>query len=83
VLVWTKAPFLLRNELVAADGLEGQRPGRPDEVKHVGDHPVVARVRVGDAMVEIAASGEDGQLLLGPYKTVDAAGGVAHSAELT
>jgi hypothetical protein len=28
VLVWTKAPFLLRNELVAVDGLDGQRPAR-------------------------------------------------------
>ena len=29
VLVWTKAPFYLRNELVPADGLEQPTPGRP------------------------------------------------------
>jgi hypothetical protein len=43
VLVWTKAPFLFRNELVVADGLDQQRPARPDEVKRLGDHPVVIR----------------------------------------
>ena len=67
VLVWTKGPFLFRNELVAADGLEGQRPGRSDEVKHLGDHPVVIRVRSGDATVEVAAGRADSRLLLGPY----------------
>jgi hypothetical protein len=72
VLVWTKGPFLFRNELAAVDGLEGQRPGRPDEVKHVGDRPVVIRVRSGDATVEIAAGREDSRLLLGPYGNGDA-----------
>jgi hypothetical protein len=73
VFIWTKAPFLFRNELVAADGLDGQRAGRPDEVKHLGDHPVVIRVRAGDATVEIAAGGKDSQPLLGPYGHVGAA----------
>ena len=67
VLVWTKGPFLFRNELAAVDDLEGQRPGHPDDVKHVGDHPVVIRVRIGDAAVELAAGREDSRLLLGPY----------------
>ena len=92
VLVWTKGPFLFRNELVAADDLDGQRPARPDEVKHLGDHPVVIRVRAGDASVEIAASGEENRLLLGAYGDVDAsitlevpatAAGVADTAERT
>ena len=72
VLVWTKGPFLFRNELVAVDGLEGQSPGRPDEVKHLGDHPVVIRVEIGDATVEIAAGREDSRLLLGPYVDAEA-----------
>jgi hypothetical protein len=67
VLVWTKAPFLLRNEFVAADGLDGQRPAHPDEVKRLGDNPVVMRLRAGTAAVEIAARGENRGLLLGPY----------------
>jgi len=73
VFIWTKAPFLFRNELMAADGLDGQRPGGSDEVKHLGDHPVVIRVRAGDATVEVAAGGEDSQPLLGPYGHIGAA----------
>jgi hypothetical protein len=42
VFVWTKAPFLFRNELVAIDGLDEQRQARSDEIKRLGDHPVVA-----------------------------------------
>lgn len=68
ILVWTKAPFLFRNELVVADGLDEQHPARPDEVKRLGDHPVVIRVRVGTAIAEVAAHGDDNTLLLGPYR---------------
>src|SRR5215213_9939546 len=39
ILVWTKGPFLFRNELVAADGLDRQRSAVPDEVKRLGEHP--------------------------------------------
>jgi hypothetical protein len=72
VLVWTKGPFLFRNELVAADSTEGHS-GRPDGVKHLGDHPVVIRVRVGDATVEVAAGREDSRLVRGPRSPVGAA----------
>ncbi len=76
VLVWTKGPFLFRNELVPADGLGGQRPARTDEVKRLGDHPGVIRVTAGGATVEIAAKAEDIELLLGPYrKPADATAG--------
>jgi hypothetical protein len=67
VLVWTKAPFLFRNELVAADGLDERRPAVPDEVKRLGDHPVVVRLRSGGATVEVAAHDDESELLLGPY----------------
>jgi hypothetical protein len=68
VLVWTKGPFLFRNELVAADRLGGQRPARTDEVKRLGDHPGVIRVTAGGATVEVATKAEDIELLLGPYR---------------
>ena len=68
VLVWTKAPFLFRNELVATDGLDEQRPARPGEVKRLGDHPVVTRVRMGGSTAEVAARDDDGELVLGPYR---------------
>src|SRR3954462_11426583 len=55
VLVWTKAPFLFPNERVVADGLDERRPAFPDEVKRLGDHPVVVRLSIGSATVEVAA----------------------------
>jgi hypothetical protein len=67
VLVWTKAPFLFRNELVPGDGLASERPAGPDEVKRLGDAPVVIELATGHATVEIAASGEQRDLLRGPY----------------
>jgi hypothetical protein len=69
VLVWTKGPLLFRNELVPADGLDEQRPARPDEVKRLGKHPFVIQVRTSRAIAEVAAHGEDRELLLGPYRT--------------
>jgi hypothetical protein len=39
VLVWTKAPLLHRDDLMATDGLDGRRPARHGEVKHLGDTP--------------------------------------------
>jgi hypothetical protein len=68
VLVWTKAPFLFRNELVPIDGLDGQRPAHPGEIKRLGEHPVVARLRTGNATLDVAARDDDGELLLGPYR---------------
>src|SRR4051794_20036676 len=67
VLIWTKAPFFFRNEFVATDDLEQQRPAVPGEVKRLGDRPIVARLRIDDATVEIAAHHHEGEFLLGPY----------------
>jgi hypothetical protein len=69
VLVWTKAPLLFRNEILAIDGLEEQRPAQSGEVKRLGDHPTVIRVRTGQAAVEVAAHSGDSEQLLGPYPT--------------
>jgi hypothetical protein len=68
VLVWTKPPALLRNEILATDGLEERRPAHDHEVKRLGDHPVVIRVRMGSAKVEIATHEEDRELVVGPYR---------------
>jgi hypothetical protein len=67
VLVWTKAPFLLRNELVPADRLDRERTAAPGEVKRLGDAPIVLALSSGQATVEIAASREHRDVLLGPY----------------
>ena len=68
VLVWTKGPLLVRNELVAADRLNGERTGAPGEVKRLGDGPVVVAITAGGASVEIAARGEHRDRLFGPYR---------------
>ena len=72
VLVWTKAPFLFRNELVAVDGLDEQRSADPDEVKRLGDRPTVITLSAGKATVQAAAHRHDAELLLGPYGSLDA-----------
>jgi hypothetical protein len=63
ILVWTKTPFLLRNELVAADALGGDpRAAKPGEVKRLGKQPtVVPLLAEGGARLEIAvaANGRD------------------------
>jgi hypothetical protein len=68
VLIWTKAPFFFRNELVPADGLEQQRPGLPGEVKRLGDDPVIVRLRTERATVEVAAHDEESEQLPGPFR---------------
>ncbi len=80
VLVWTKAPFFFRNELLAADGLDEERPARPHGVKRLGDQPVVIRLRTGGSTAEVAANGDDRELLLGPYRKPVGATGSAGSA---
>jgi hypothetical protein len=74
VLVWTKAPFFFRNELVTADGLDQQRPAGPDEVKRLGDHPVIVQLRSDSATVDVAAHDKESERLLGPYLASVAAG---------
>lgn len=68
VLVWTKAPLLFRNELIPTDGVDEQHPVGPNDVKRLGDHPVVVRVRVGNATAEVAAREDDRELVLGPHR---------------
>ena len=68
VLVWTKAPLLFRNELVAVDGLGGDvRVGEAGEVKRLGSQPVIVPlVGEGGTRFEIAAAGDDRGRALGP-----------------
>ena len=64
VLVWTKAPLLLRNELVPVDGVGEERTAAADEVKRLGDHPIVVAFSSGATRVEIATRAEQRHLLL-------------------
>jgi hypothetical protein len=68
VLVWTKGPFLFRNELLPADGVEGQRAAAAGEVKRLGDSPTVSRVKVDSATVAVATQAQDADRVLGPFR---------------
>jgi hypothetical protein len=67
VVVWTKAPLLFRNEILPSDGVEGERSGSPDQIKHLGDEPIVIKLKIGQAAVEVAAATDDRAALVGPY----------------
>jgi hypothetical protein len=69
ILIWTKAPALFRNELVAVDGLAGAlRSAEPGEVKRLGDAPAVVGLAAdGGARVEVAAAADDRGRALGPF----------------
>jgi hypothetical protein len=66
VLVWTKAPLLLRNELIPIDRLSGARPAHAGAVKRLGDDPVVVELESDGAKIEIAARAEHHALAIGP-----------------
>jgi hypothetical protein len=70
VLVWTKAPLLFQNVLVAVDGLAGEpRAAEPGEVKRVGSDPVILPLAAdGGARVEVAALVNDRGRVLGPLE---------------
>jgi hypothetical protein len=65
-LVWTKAPLLLRNEVLAADLIDENRPASAEHVKRLGDHPLLMELRIGGATVEVAAGKDDRNRLVGP-----------------
>lgn len=68
VLVWTKGPFLFRNELVAANGGAGDiRDAKPGEVRRLGKHPEIIDVEAdGGARIAISVASNGGKAL-GPF----------------
>jgi hypothetical protein len=68
VLVWTKAPALFRNELVAVDGLaDAVRAAEPGEVKRLGSEPVIVPLAAdGGARIEVATPADSRERALGP-----------------
>jgi hypothetical protein len=83
VLVWTKTPFLFRNELVAADALAGDaHAAKPGEVKRLGKHATVVPLAAdGGARIEVAASADQRERAVGPF-AVPAPGAGRHRQEL-
>lgn len=69
ILVWTKAPFLFRNELVEADARAGEdRAAKPGEVRRIGKQPTVLPLAVaGGARIEIVVSADERDRARGPF----------------
>jgi Protein of unknown function (DUF2550) len=65
ILVWTKAPLLFRNEVLAVDQLNGNGLESAEHIKRLGDHPLVMELRIGGATVEVAAGEDDRDRLVG------------------
>jgi hypothetical protein len=66
VLVWSKAPFMFRDELVPVDRLAGEHPAHAGGVKRFGDNPVVTEFASGGARIEVAARAGCRALVTGP-----------------
>jgi hypothetical protein len=66
VLVWSKAPFLFRNELLPIDDLTGERTATSGEVKRLGESPVVVDLSTNGATVQIATKKDHRALAVGP-----------------
>jgi hypothetical protein len=70
ILVWTPAPFLLRNILVPVDRVTGPvRPAEPGQVKRLGAEPAIASLTSDDSTIEIATAAKNRELLLAPRDT--------------
>jgi hypothetical protein len=67
VLVWTKAPFLFRTEVLPVDALDGRRPARPGEVKRLGVDPLVVGLVAGGSRVDLAVRAQDRERALAPF----------------
>jgi hypothetical protein len=70
ILVWTKAPFWFRNELVVADAAAGAaRAANPGEVRRVGKHAAIVALPAGGggARIEVAASAHGCERAPGPF----------------
>jgi hypothetical protein len=74
VLVWSKGPFMFRNELVPADRLLGERPARSGEVKRLGEKPVVIEFESNGARIEVATRAEQRTLVSGPLTAASGSG---------
>lgn len=67
VLVWTKAPFLFRTEVLPVDSSGGSRPARPGEVRRLGDEPLVVTFAVAGGRIDVAVRAEDRSRALAPF----------------
>jgi Protein of unknown function (DUF2550) len=71
VLVWSKAPLMLQNELLPVDRFVGQRRATQGEVKHLGDSCVVIEFASNGTQIEVASRAEHHSLVSGPFPMLE------------
>jgi hypothetical protein len=67
VLVWSKAPLMLRNELVPVDHLACEQHARGGEVKRLGDKPFVIEFASDGASIQVAVKAAQQAPVTGPF----------------
>jgi len=65
VLVWNGAPMKLRSIAIGVDEIGGERTADVGEIKRLGEHPVVAELISGDAVINVAGDAKDHDRLMG------------------
>ena len=70
VLVWNKAPFMFRTELIPVDHFAGMRPASSGQIKRLGDTPVVLEFTSSAVTVEVAGRAELRALVAGPFSSL-------------
>ena len=71
VLVFSHGPFLLLNDILLIDGVQGiPRPALPGEVKRLGTDPVIILFETDGATVSLAADGENTPEAMAPFESV-------------
>ena len=65
VLVWNGSPMKLRNHVIGIDEVASERNAEAGEVKRLGEHPAVAQLVMGSAVVEVAADVANHDRLIG------------------
>ena len=71
VFIWERGRATFRDILLPVDGIDegGMRRAKPNEVKGLGEEPVIATLFVGSgAGVEVATGAEDRSIALGPFR---------------
>jgi hypothetical protein len=58
VLVWSKAPLMLSNEIIPIDHLAHEQHAHGGDVKRLGDKPAVIEFTSDTATIQIAAKPE-------------------------
>ena len=65
VLVWNGAPLKLRSHVIGIDEIDRTRDAEDGELTRLGKRPVVAQLVADNAVIVLAAGGEDRDRLIG------------------